>query len=363
MFRISILLGICLLPTLAEACGTIKMWHQKYYEATTDTERLDALKFLHCEPIVANFHFETEETALLLQLVDNAMSRAGLVSQYAHAYQSYAAKVYLVYGLYRGSDDVIQHAMVQEEVGQFFGVEYFPFDPEFKTRVGEHLAIFRPFGTFYETMDYVQVLDRQFRALKQALDRPVAFSTQDQLTTQGHPVTVSVSGDVDRAMNMFFPKTLELSGTIEQTIAIPNNCLCEWNGTGQAVLHNIKFEDLNFDGYRDLRVFDNAGATGNRWDVIWLYDQETKQYVYSDELSGLSALRLGEEPLTLQSFESQGWCSRQWTTFAWQEGELVPIKARYTEVDEETGACELVTGSYEAGQFVVESRKPFSSEQ
>ena len=43
--------------------------------------------------------------------------------------------------------------------------------------------------------------------------------------------------------------------------------------------------DLNFDGYNDLRILNNEGATGNNWYDTWVYNQKTKTFVKNQFLS------------------------------------------------------------------------------
>jgi hypothetical protein len=48
--------------------------------------------------------------------------------------------------------------------------------------------------------------------------------------------------------------------------------------------------DLNFDGYNDLRILNNEGATGNNWYDTWLYNQKTKTFVKNQFLSQNSSV-------------------------------------------------------------------------
>ena len=48
--------------------------------------------------------------------------------------------------------------------------------------------------------------------------------------------------------------------------------------------------DLNFDGYNDLRILNNEGATGNNWYDTWLYNQKTKKFVKNQFLTQNSSV-------------------------------------------------------------------------
>ena len=58
---------------MAHACGTVKMWHDRYFEANTAEERLDALKFIHCQPVVSAYNASPNQVNLLSTLLLTAM--------------------------------------------------------------------------------------------------------------------------------------------------------------------------------------------------------------------------------------------------------------------------------------------------
>jgi hypothetical protein len=50
----------------------------------------------------------------------------------------------------------------------------------------------------------------------------------------------------------------------------------------------LRAVDANFDGYRDLQLLSNCGATGNCSYDFYLYDPKTKQFVHNDFLTSLT---------------------------------------------------------------------------
>ncbi|HAA16531.1 MAG TPA: hypothetical protein DCE41_34415 [Cytophagales bacterium] len=109
-------------------------------------------------------------------------------------------------------------------------------------------------------------------------------------------------------------------------------------------------------------AFNNAGATGNRWYVVWLFDPQAEEYVWDDFLSELSGISLNSETQELTSFETQGFCTQSWSTYAWQEHAWVETKRAYTRLNPE-GLCERVDGEIVEGKMVIVSTKPYSPER
>ena len=240
--RLRLLLSLVLLSgtlSSALACGTIRLWHEKYFAGPTDYERLDALKFLHCEPIVQQYKGSHEDMALLLSMLDNAMARRGENAEKRERYEALVLKNYFVFGLYKGSDEVVEHSMLQDAIGRLLGVDYFPFNRTFREQVGPSLAIFRPFDTYFTTEEYVVEIQTQVEALRKALIAEVNYTVS--ATLQGHegPFQISVAGTNDRILNQFVPTTLNLMGTVRQQITLPDPCVCEWENAGQNLANYV----------------------------------------------------------------------------------------------------------------------------
>jgi hypothetical protein len=83
---------------------------------------------------------------------------------------------------------------------------------------------------------------------------------------------------------------------------------CEWVGMEAPPRGEDWFRlvDLNFDGYRDLYVLTNWGATGNDQGCIWLYDPGTKRFGYSPEFSNLGTFTLDPAHKTIITWSNGG---------------------------------------------------------
>lgn len=59
-------------------------------------------------------------------------------------------------------------------------------------------------------------------------------------------------------------------------------------------LNDFKIEmiDLNLDGYDDIKVLKEGGASGNRWFDCWLYNPGKKQWIRNDFLSNACSVEV-----------------------------------------------------------------------
>ncbi|MEL6533893.1 MAG: hypothetical protein AAFQ98_00710 [Bacteroidota bacterium] len=360
MLRTTLLLGLLSLSPSLWACGTIKMWHQRYFEAISDTDRLNALKFLHCEPVVKQYKGHEEDLKLLLEVVENALIRSQTGSEHAEEYRLLAVKNYMVFGLFGIGDAVVQHTLVQDRVAKALGVEYFPFDASFRERTNSFSPIFYPFTDFFTTPDYIARVEQQVNMLMRSTKekQSVAFTTI--FNDAGEELNIRVTGTTDKFLNLLYPTEIQLAGAVEQTLSLPEDCVCEW--PEDQVKGLVRTEDLNFDGYLDLMAFNNAGATGNRWYPIWIYDPILQEYYWDEFLSELPGWSIDHENQTLTSFETQGYCAQSWSTYAWFDEMWVETQRAYTALND-SSVCERIEGNVTSGEFVETSRAPYSSGQ
>lgn len=83
---------------------------------------------------------------------------------------------------------------------------------------------------------------------------------------------------------------------------------CEWIGMEAPPRGADWFRavDFNFDGYQDIYVLTNWGATGNNQGCIWLYNSESKRFEYSPEFSNLGTFTLDPTHKTIITWGNGG---------------------------------------------------------
>lgn len=70
------LLIIFTISSLSLFCGTISGWTERYFNAADNhEEKLDALKFIHCQPVVDQFDSDRTDLVLLDSLLMDALSK------------------------------------------------------------------------------------------------------------------------------------------------------------------------------------------------------------------------------------------------------------------------------------------------
>lgn len=83
---------------------------------------------------------------------------------------------------------------------------------------------------------------------------------------------------------------------------------CEWEEMEPPYRRSnwFRVEDMNFDGYADIFVLTNWGATGNQAGCIWLYKPETGRFEFSREFSELGTFALDPASKTITTYGNGG---------------------------------------------------------
>jgi hypothetical protein len=83
---------------------------------------------------------------------------------------------------------------------------------------------------------------------------------------------------------------------------------CEWFGMEAPPRSGEWFRavDFNFDGYQDIYILTNWGATGNTQGCVWLYNSATRRFDYSPEFSELGSFTLDPAHKTIITWANGG---------------------------------------------------------
>jgi hypothetical protein len=84
-------------------------------------------------------------------------------------------------------------------------------------------------------------------------------------------------------------------------------------------------EDMNFDGYRDIRMFLPGAHTIMSYYTCWLYDPATKLFVKEDKLEELPNLSFDAGTKEIVSMWMAGCCDNGINTFKYIDGKLVLV--------------------------------------
>ena len=90
----------------------------------------------------------------------------------------------------------------------------------------------------------------------------------------------------------------------------------------------FRTEDVNFDGYQDIKLLRWWGATGNAGYAYWLFDPATRRFVFSPELSELSNPTPDPRTREITTHSVEGMAGRIYTDRAYRfdNGALVLVR-------------------------------------
>lgn len=87
----------------------------------------------------------------------------------------------------------------------------------------------------------------------------------------------------------------------------------------------LSFEDMNFDGYMDVKIASSVGRA-NRYDDCWLWDKASRKFVLHEELSQLASTVFNPDKRTVYSYTHISAAESEEATYIWKNGRLSPIQ-------------------------------------
>ncbi len=84
-------------------------------------------------------------------------------------------------------------------------------------------------------------------------------------------------------------------------------------------------EDMNFDGYLDLKFASSEGRT-NVYYSCWLWDQKSQNFIFQEELSRLASPVFNPDVKTVYSFTHISATDSEEATYVWKGGRLWPVQ-------------------------------------
>lgn len=83
---------------------------------------------------------------------------------------------------------------------------------------------------------------------------------------------------------------------------------CEWEDMEAPPRNADWFRtlDMNLDGYKDISILTNWGATGNEQGCVWLYDPDSGRFEFSKEFSHLGRFEIDPKTRTITTHSNGG---------------------------------------------------------
>jgi hypothetical protein len=119
-------------------------------------------------------------------------------------------------------------------------------------------------------------------------------------------------------------------------------------------------EDVDFDGYQDIKLLSWWGVTGNKGYIWWLFDPKKRVFVRNDALRGLSNPVLDPVAKTIETSGVGGMAGRIYRKSTYQldgKGVLVETRNEYQDWDAARKCFVRIVSERKNGRLQVVSRE------
>lgn len=136
----------------------------------------------------------------------------------------------------------------------------------------------------------------------------------------GNNTNLSFKFNIDTAQNLLKTIIIYKDNKKHQIIKV--------NKIPQTLLYYLI--DWNFDGYKDITVFQMWGSGGRSY-WIWNYSDKTKKYYYNAELSEITGLEIDSLSESIIVHYRGGWSIELWDTLKYLDKKLTLINGLTVE--------------------------------
>lgn len=145
-----------------------------------------------------------------------------------------------------------------------------------------------------------------------------------------------------------------------QTISVSPDIDFSESYYNDALGKDLRTEDYNFDGYKDLLVIQNRGAH-NEWFDMYLYDPKKSIFIKNEILSGLESPSRDSLKQEIYFIADGGYGAYSKGIYKWQNNKLVQTReeqqdATPSEEGEPSSYTRTISVSGEAGQLKIASQ-------
>lgn len=116
----------------------------------------------------------------------------------------------------------------------------------------------------------------------------------------------------------------------------------------------LVIEDLNFDGYQDLRLPEFLPASPNIPYLYWLYNPETAQFERNRDLEIITSPVVDSEQHLITSFSRVNAVTYVISDYH-MEGDRLQLLRERTEIYDRKGRKRVIVKMWQAGEFVIVS--------
>jgi len=107
----------------------------------------------------------------------------------------------------------------------------------------------------------------------------------------------------------------------------------DWGWEDNVVYSWVDTDDINFDGYPDLRFLSGWGAMGNESYATYIYSPKLHQFEFNKILSESYSVEIDSKTKQISSYFNGGACEETWDYYKFVNGKIVRSKSKWTEID------------------------------
>jgi len=115
--------------------------------------------------------------------------------------------------------------------------------------------------------------------------------------------------------------------------------------------------DMNFDGYKDIKLLEWWGVTGNKGYRCWLYAPNKKKFIFHKELSELGNPRINHAEQTIRTSYNGGGGLYALHIWAFENGKLVCVEGTLQDYDKDKQHYIVIKNKRINGKIVEVERK------
>lgn len=164
-------------------------------------------------------------------------------------------------------------------------------------------------------------------------------------------------GEVEN--NVYYTKEIIIKDYETGNIIQQINDLEVWSSDGEGL--SFVIEDINFDGYKDIRIAVHGGAPNIPCEC-WIYNHNDKLFVYNKDFSSIMNLIVEEENQVLRSPQRGSAVHHTVTYYKMIDDQITEFKWIDMGVSNEENSEELLDITYEFidGEWIETDRRPTS---
>lgn len=115
----------------------------------------------------------------------------------------------------------------------------------------------------------------------------------------------------------------------------------------------IIIEDMNFDGYKDLRIQQFTPASPNIPYYYWLWDTKTAQFISNKKLAEITAPEFNQQNKTIKSYVRDGAATHYELTYKYIRGIPTLVKEKKSDADPEKNVLHVTISELRNGEMIV----------